>query len=119
MPENYGAWTLVLDRGRFAVTQQDSQACTWGYGTFTIKGNRIEWLFTDGGGIAPTNSANKPGEDFTFGWSLYRGVLTLSPVTGAISPSNFRVKPWARISTTPSARFLSKRCPPPAGALPH
>jgi TRAP-type C4-dicarboxylate transport system substrate-binding protein len=119
MPENYGAWTLVLDRGHFAITQEDQLACTWGYGTFTIKENRIEWLFTNGGGIAPTNSANKPGEDFIFGWSLYRGVLTLSPVKGAISPSNFRVKPWTRVSTTPSARFLSKRCLPPAGALPH
>ena len=118
MPENYGTWTLVLDRGHFATTQEDSQACTWGYGTFTIKGNKIEWLFTDGGAPTPDPATNKPGEDFIYGWSLYRGVLTLSPVTGAISPSNFRVKPWARISTTPSARFLSKRCPPPAGALP-
>ena len=119
MPENYGTWTLVLDRGHFATTQEDSQACTWAYGTFTIKGNKIEWLFTDGGAPTHDNATNKPGEDFIYGWSLYRGVLTLSPVKGAISPSNFRVKPWARISTTPSARFLSKRCPPPAGALPR
>jgi hypothetical protein len=89
-----------------------------GYGTFTIKGNRIEWLFINGGGIAPDNANNKPGEFFTFGWSLYRGVLTLSPVPGAVSPSNFRVKPWAQISTAPTARFLTKRCLPPAGALP-
>jgi TRAP-type transport system periplasmic protein len=119
VPENYGAWTMVLDRGHFAITQEDQQACTWGYGTFTVKGNRIERLFTNGGGIAPTGAANKPGEDFSYGWSLYRGVLTLSPVQDAVSPSNFRVKPWARVSTTPSARFLSKRCPPPAGALPR
>ena len=118
-PENYGTWTLVLDRGHFATTQEDSQACTWAYGMFTIKGNKIEWLFTDGGAPTHDPATNKPGEDFIYGWSLYRGVLTLSPVKGAISPSNFRVKPWARISTTPSARFLSKRCPPPAGALPR
>jgi len=78
----------------------------------------MDWLFTDGGGIAPTNSTNKPGEFFIYRWSLYRGELTLFPVNGAVSPSNFRVKPWLRISTTPSARFLSTRCPPPAGALP-
>jgi hypothetical protein len=118
VPENYGTWTLVLDGGRFAVTQEDSQACTWGYGTFAVKGNRMEWLFTDGGGIAPDNAANKPGEFFTYGWSLYRGVLTLSPVPGAVSPSNFMIKPWERIASTPSARFLSRRCLPPAGALP-
>ena len=119
VPENYGAWTLVLDRGRFAFTQEDRAACTWGYGTFTVRGNKMEWLVTNGGGIAPDNALNRPGESYLFGWSLYRGVLTLSPVKDAISPGNFRVKPWARVSTTPSARLLSKRCPPPAGALPH
>jgi len=119
VPENYGAWTLVLDRGHFAFTQEDRQACTWGYGTFTVRGNKMEWLVINGGGIAPDNATNKPGEDYLFGWSLYRGVLTLSPVKSAISPGNFRVKPWARVSTTPSARFLSRRCLPPAGALPR
>jgi TRAP-type transport system periplasmic protein len=118
VPENYGTFTIVIDRGRFAFTQEDKQACIWGYGTFEVKGDRFEQLFTDGGGIAPDGANNKPGESFTFRWSLYRGVLTLSPVKGAISPSNFRVKPWTRISTTPSAQFLSKRCLPPAGALP-
>jgi len=118
VPENYGAWTLVLDRGHFAVTQEDQQACTWGFGTFTVKGDRFEWLVTDGGGIAPDGATDKPGEFWIFRWSLYRGVLSLSPVAGAVSPSPFRVKPWARVSTTPSARFLARRCLPPAGALP-
>ena len=116
VPENYGTFTMVIDRGRFAVTQEDQQACTWGYGTFAVKGNEFEQLFTNGGGIAPDNATNKPGEFFTFRWSLYRGALTLFPVQGAVSPTP--PKPWVRISTTPSARFLSLRCPPPAGALP-
>lgn len=114
-PGNYGTFTYVIDRGRFAVTLEDKQACAWGYGTFTVRGDRFEQLFTDGGGIPP-GAANKPGELFTFRWNLYRGVLTLSPVQGAVSP--VPPKPWVRISTTPSARFLSKRCPPPSGALP-
>ena len=117
-PENYGTYTIVIDRGRFAFTQEDRQACTWGYGTFTVKGNEFDQLFTDGGGIAPDGAANKPGEFFSFRWSLYRGVLTLSPVQGA-SPPNFLAKPWLRVSTVPSPRFLSRRCLPPAGALPR
>jgi len=28
-----------------------------------------------------------------------------------------RDKPWRRVSETPSRRYLSKRCPPPADAL--
>jgi len=116
VPENYGTFTMVVDRGRFAVTQENAQACTWSYGPFTVRGDRFEQLVTDGGGIAPTGAANKPGELFTFRWSRYRGVLTLYPVQGAVSPTP--PKPWVMISTTPSARFLSTRCPPPTGALP-
>jgi TRAP-type C4-dicarboxylate transport system substrate-binding protein len=118
VPGNYGTFTMVIDRGRFAFTQENAQACGWGYGTFTVRGDRFEQLFTDGGGIPPGGPVNKPGELFTFRWSLYRGVLTLSPVQGAVSPPPSMAKPWLMISTTPSARFLSKRCPPPAGALP-
>ena len=118
VPENYGTYTFVIDRGRFAFTQENKQACTWAYGTFTVTGDRFEQLVTDGGGIAPNNAFNKPGELFTFRWSLYRGMLTLYPVTGAVSPNPSLGKPWPRISTAPSARFLSTRCPPPAGALP-
>ena len=118
VPENYGTYTFVIDRGRFAFTQENRQACTWAYGSLTVTGDRFEWLFTDGGGIAPDGAVNKPGEFFTFRWSLYRGMLTLYPVTGAVSPNPSLGKPWPRISTAPSARFLSKRCPAPAGALP-
>jgi hypothetical protein len=116
IPENYGTFTLVIDRGRFAVTQENTLACTWEYGTFTVRGDRFEELATAGGGIPPGGPFVKPGELFTYGWSRYRGVLTLSPVQGAVSPAP--PKPWVMISTTPSARFLSKRCPPPSGALP-
>jgi len=118
VPENYGTYTFVIDRGRFAFTQESRQACTWAYGTFTVKGDRFGLLVTDGGGIAPDGATNKPGELFTFRWSLYRGMLTLYPVKGAVSPNPSVGKPWPRISTKPSARFLSRRCPPPAAALP-
>src|SRR5215469_18736425 len=51
VPENYGRFTMIIDRGRFAYQQEDRQACTWAYGTIAVKGNAIEELFTDGGGI--------------------------------------------------------------------
>jgi TRAP-type C4-dicarboxylate transport system substrate-binding protein len=119
VPENYGTYTFVLNRGRFAFTQEERPSCTWGYGTFTVKGDRFDLQFTDGGGIAPDGAADKPGEFFIFRWSLYRGVMTLYPVSGAVSPPNFLAKPWNRISATPSWRFLSSRCPPPVRALPR
>jgi TRAP-type transport system periplasmic protein len=117
--ENYGEWTFVFTRGHFAITQDYRNACTWGYGTYAVHGDTFEWTFTDGGGIAPNNALNKPGEFFVFGWSLYRDALTVTPVKGQSSPENFRVRPWRRLSTTPTRRYFSRRCPPPAAALPR
>jgi TRAP-type C4-dicarboxylate transport system substrate-binding protein len=116
-PENWGTWTFVFDRGRFAITQENERACTWGYGTYTVSGDTVTWLFTDGGGIAPTNAQNKPGEQFTFRWSAYKERMTLSAQPGAISPLPLFLSPWRRLGTDPSAAELSQRCPPPASAL--
>jgi hypothetical protein len=77
----------------------------------------MSWTFEDGGGIAPNEAYDKPGEFFVFDFSAYRDTLTVKPVKGEISPLNFRVKPWRRVSDTPSLRYFSKRCPPPAAAL--
>ena len=118
-PENWGHWVYVFDRGRFAITQENKLACTWGYGKFTVKDNRTSWAFTDGGGIAPSDATNKPGEFFVYDFSAYRDTIKLTPVPGEISPVNFRDKPWRRVSDTPTRRYFSKRCPPPAAALPE
>jgi TRAP-type C4-dicarboxylate transport system substrate-binding protein len=117
LEENWGQWIYVFDRGRFASTQENETACTWGYGTYVVDGNRMSWTFEDGGGIAPNDAMNKPGEYFVFDFSAYRDTLTVTPVEGEISPLNFRAKPWRRLSTTASRGYFSKRCPPPAAAL--
>jgi hypothetical protein len=39
--ENWGHWTFVLDRGRFADTQENKRSCTWGYGRLALHGNRM------------------------------------------------------------------------------
>lgn len=119
LEENWGRWIYVFDRGKFAITQENpnGSACTWQYGTFEVNGSRMSWTFTDGGGIAPNEAYDKPGEFFVFDFSSFRDTLTVMPVKGKISPFNFRAKPWRRISDTPSRRYFSKGCPPPAAAL--
>jgi hypothetical protein len=118
VPENYGDWIFVFTRGRFAITQSYRGSCTWGYGTYAVTGNRVEWRFIDGGGVAPTGALNKPGEDFVFRWNRYRDTLTMRAAPGAISPQNFRVRPWRRIASAPTRSYFAKRCPPPVDALP-
>ena len=113
-PENYGNFTLVVDHDRFAFTQENRDACTWQYGKLALKGDRMQWDFTDGGGIAPTNAENKPGERFLWKITLYHQILTLRPIT----PTDLTAQTWHRVNQTPAARYLSRRCPPPANALP-
>jgi hypothetical protein len=115
--ENWGKWRFAVTGGRIAFTQVNRDACTWAYGHIAVKGSRMEWSIEDGGGIAPNGANNRPGEHFEFRWSRYRDLVTLRPAEGAISPANFRVKPWRRIGDSPSIDGLSKTCPPREDAL--
>jgi hypothetical protein len=114
--QNWGSWTLVLDRGRFAFTRENDQACTWAYGALGRgKSNLMEWTVIDGGG-SPGAAASQPRDGYRLRWSRYRDVLTLRPANGG-SAGYFAAKPWRRIAETPTPKPLSKRCPPPPGAL--
>jgi TRAP-type C4-dicarboxylate transport system substrate-binding protein len=115
-PANYGDYVFVLNHKHFAFTQESKLACSWGYGTIAVKGHVMSLAFADGGSIGST-AANKPGEFFKFNWSAYRDTLTLTPVKGATSPNNFLINPWQRLSSTPSTKYFSKRCPLPKQAL--
>jgi TRAP-type C4-dicarboxylate transport system substrate-binding protein len=117
IPENYGSYITVYDRGRFAVTQASEAACTWGYGTYVVNGDRFEMTYANGGGVSPNHVYNRPGESFFYGWSLYRDELTFTDAPGKESPPGWRAKPWTRTGATTSLQALDQRCPPPAAAL--
>jgi TRAP-type C4-dicarboxylate transport system substrate-binding protein len=117
IPENYGEWVYAFDDGKFAFSQQAEDACTWGYGTYAVDGDKVEWSFVDGGGSSPNNAVNKPGERFVFGWSRYRDTLTLTGVPGEVSPPPFTAQPWRLSDETPSASMFHPRCTPPTAAV--
>lgn len=98
---------------RFAFTQHNAQACTWQYGTLRLHGGHLDMLFTDGGGRAPNNAENKPGEHFVWDASYFRGALALA----AITPPDLTPETWRRTSVTPRASALARACRPPAVAL--
>ena len=114
---NEGVFRFVFEHGRFAFTQHFDGACTWGYGTSAVTGDRIQLSFIDGGGVTPTGGTNSPGEVFDYHWSIYRDTMRWSVVPGAISPVGWAYKAWLRLNTTPSLRYLNQSCLPPAGAL--
>jgi len=113
LAENYGDFVLVIRGTRFAFTQSNAKACTWQYGTLRVHSGRIEMLFIDGGGRAPDNAENKPGEHFVWKASYFRGALALVPVT----PTDLMAETWQRVSTTPTASALTRGCRPPTAAL--
>ena len=114
---NWGNAVVVFDRGRFAFSQKNGAVCTWAYGRFTIKGPQIVLTFINGGGVGA--QSNRPGEQFRFGWSLYRGSLSFTAVAGAVSPAPVLAAPYRLVSKTPSRRFFfTKPCAPPRAALP-
>jgi hypothetical protein len=73
----------------------------------------MDMLFIDGGGKAPNNAQNKPGEHFVWKASYFRGALALVPVT----PTDLMAETWQRTSATPTASALTRNCRPPAAAL--
>jgi hypothetical protein len=118
IPENWGDAVFVFDRGRFATNSRNDQACVWAYGRYTVDGDTLTWDYEDGGGKAPNNAINKPGEEFGFNWSLYRDELTLTTKDGAISPLPDGAQwKFQQVSTTPDTSALNQECPPPAAAF--
>jgi TRAP-type C4-dicarboxylate transport system substrate-binding protein len=115
IPENYGDWVNVFANGRFVTAQQSAEACGWGYGTFAVEGDRVAMTMIGGGGIAPNNALNKPGEHFVYRWSRYRDTLTLTPVGQA--PDIPALEPWRLTDEAPSAGVFPSRCRPSAEAL--
>jgi TRAP-type C4-dicarboxylate transport system substrate-binding protein len=116
-PENWGRHVIVFWRGRFAITQEVREACTWVYGTYHVRGHRVTWDVTDGGGHGPQNAVNRPGEHFDYDWSRFKDTLRLASVRGAISAANFNAEPWRRIGDDPRKAPFSRRCPPPPTGL--
>ena len=118
VPERWGESVYVFDRGRFAATQHNDEACTWAYGHFVVDGDLLTLDFDNGGGLAPNDRAFRPGQHFGFGWSLYRDVLTLSPKEDQPAPMvSGHTWELQRVNSTPDVSALNQQCPPPAEAF--
>ena len=117
-PENWGHWVFVLRPRQVRDHPGEQASCTWGYGKFTVRGSRTKWTFTDGGGIAPSGAANRPGEVFVFDFSAYRDTVKLTPVKGQISPETSATSRGAGSRTRRRGGTSASAVRLPAAALP-
>ena len=113
IPENWGHHVLVVAGGRFVVSQENGQSCTWAFGRSTVRGDRLIWDVIDGGGRGPNNAFNRPGEHFEYVWSRFKDTLRLTLAPGAAPAVNFIARPWRRLGDDPRDAPFSPRCPPP------
>jgi TRAP-type C4-dicarboxylate transport system substrate-binding protein len=111
-PENYGTYIRVFDRGRYARQQWSRRACTWAYGSYTLHGKEIRLVAIKAGGIAPTNTNERPGATLPLLWNIYRGKLSL-PNAPEIHDLPIERTPYTLVDKTPSSKYFIKRCPPP------
>ena len=113
----WGAWTLVLNGGRFALTQDGDQGCAWFYGALGLGDhNLMNWTIIDSGAVPAAAASPQRGDHYRFRWTRYRDLFTLTAVRPG-SAGYFAARPWRRIARTPTTAALSTHCPPPPGAL--
>jgi hypothetical protein len=102
--ENYGHHRWTLHDGRFRYDQDNGPTCsTWTTGRFSVRGHMLTFRIDDAGGRAPHGTGPdgwlaKPGEVWTYRWSLFRGLLTLHPASGEVSPEPYLSKPWRKVA---------------------
>ena len=113
----WGEWTLVVNGGRFALTQAGDQGCAWFYGALGLGDhNLMNWTIIDSGAVPAAAASNQRGDHYRFRWTRYHDLLRLTAVSRG-SGGYFTARPWRRIARTPTATALSTHCLPPAGAL--
>jgi TRAP-type C4-dicarboxylate transport system substrate-binding protein len=113
VPGNWGHWVLVVDDGRFALSQENESACTWGFGRWRMD-ERIARMTMEGGGSEqPDDPVWRRGEDFAWWWIEFDGMLQLASAMQDGPPG----LTFTRMSVSPDPSAFPGRCPPPAEAF--
>jgi hypothetical protein len=102
-----GRYRLVLSHGRATLSKRNPISTFHSSGTFTVHGNTMAFRWTN----AVEHDLGSPPDRFCSAgsgcdppwrlrWSLYRGVLTFSPLSRSGStfevPPSIRAAPWRR-----------------------
>lgn len=88
--ENWGEFTMTLQRGRVVVSQQNDVARSSYSGTYSVHDDVLELVFDE---------AAVAGETWRFRWSFFRDTLSFArdASLGGESPTPFLIKAWTKV----------------------
>ena len=97
---------LVVQSGRFALSQENESACTWGAGRWRMDDEIVRLTMESGGSGKPDDHGWRPGEEFAYRWTEFDDVLQL---TLAMEGSMYDFA-FTRETTTPDPAAFPERC---------
>jgi hypothetical protein len=110
IPEAYGSWQIVLDRGRFRLTERSDAASWIADGQVDVRGDRMVWTIDHYGSMGaagtPDGDPVGVGERLRLGWRRSGAALVLAtdratPVLAALG-----AQPLERVQDAPSRQRL-------------
>jgi TRAP-type transport system periplasmic protein len=110
LPEAFGSWQIVLDRGRFRFTQHSNHADWIADGRVRISGNRMSWTVADALDVGPHGTPDgiplRRGETLRFRWRESSETLALAATDAKLALPALTLRPLARADAAPSQQPL-------------
>jgi TRAP-type C4-dicarboxylate transport system substrate-binding protein len=107
LPEAYGSWQIVLDRGSFRLTQDSSQADWFADGQVRISGDQMSWTVAAADAFdlhgAPDGVPLTIGQTLRFRWRRRGNELSLASDT---SVPGLTARPLVRVGDAPGQQPL-------------
>jgi TRAP-type C4-dicarboxylate transport system substrate-binding protein len=110
IPEAYGSWQIVFDRGRFRFRQRSDGADWVGAGRVRVVGDEMRWTVDFAGDWGPHGAPDgvplKSNDVLRFRWERRSGALKLEPRGAAPALPALSVRPLARVGDAPGQQAL-------------
>jgi TRAP-type C4-dicarboxylate transport system substrate-binding protein len=105
LPEEYGSWQIVLDRGRFRFSERSDRTAWFADGLVRVSGDEMSWTIAVADGSVPDGVPLRNGERFRFRWRRQGNALSLvseaKPVLAALV-----ARPLVRVGDAPGQQLL-------------
>jgi hypothetical protein len=110
IPEAYGEWDIVLDRGEFRFTHVSDRAHWIADGTLRVSGDGMTWTVADAADMGPNGAPDglplQRGQTLSLRWRRQSAALALVTDRSTPTLAALAARPLARLSDAPSRQRL-------------